>query len=239
MLYESPNFRVALDDGTAALWLDCRSRKANAFDPGLLDEFDRVLGRLRAVPALAVLAVRSSRPGSFLGDHDAAALRDLSADDVRAYAARGQQTLQKLADLGPNVRTVAVVDGACVGAGLELALACDYRFAVVGPDVTFALPSVRRGLVPFWGGTYRLPRVVGPRRAAELLLDGTALTAEQARVVGLVDRTACPRAFRADYEAFLESVREAGRKPARRVGLGGTPPARWASAGRSTSGSPT
>src|SRR5205807_5364494 len=82
--------------------------------------------------------------------------------------------------------TVALIDGGCMGGGLEMALGFDYRLAGSNPKVDIGLPETKIGILPGWGGTQRLPRVIGPALAAELICAGEAVKAERARQIGLV-----------------------------------------------------
>lgn len=107
--------------------------------------------------------------------------------------------------------TIAAIHGYCMGGGLELALACDIRFAT--PDAIFSLPETALGLIPGGGGTQRLPRVVGPGRAMDLLLTGERLKADEARSVGLITRVAsAPDKLLDEVRAF--ALRIAARAPA-------------------------
>src|SRR5262249_4470905 len=97
----------------------------------------------------------------------------------------GQLIFDKLARL--RLPTVAVISGACLGGGLELALACDYRVVLDHPKTQLGLPEIELGLLPAWGGTQRLPRVVGLERALQIILGGKRLNARDALVWGLAD----------------------------------------------------
>src|SRR5690606_4280300 len=83
---------------------------------------------------------------------------------------------------------LAVIDGVCMGGGLELALACRYRIASDSPRTRLGLPETRLGVIPGWGGTQRLPKVVGMRQAPRMILTGSAVDAAKALRIGLIDR---------------------------------------------------
>jgi 3-hydroxyacyl-CoA dehydrogenase/enoyl-CoA hydratase/3-hydroxybutyryl-CoA epimerase len=104
---------------------------------------------------------------------------------------RGWDTYNKLAAL--PFPTLALVSGFCMGGGVELALACRYRIAVDQPGTRFALPEVMLGIMPAWGGVMRLPRLVGPSAALDMLLTGRAVDARRAKRMGLVDAAVPPR----------------------------------------------
>src|SRR5204862_3420916 len=109
-------------------------------------------------------------------------------EEAAALSAAGQQLFDKL-ELLP-IPTLAVVHGPCLGGGLELALACDYRLVVDAPGTQLGLPEVELGLLPGWGGTQRLPRVVGLERALEVILGGKRLDGREAFHWGLADALA-------------------------------------------------
>ncbi|HEY8504598.1 MAG TPA: 3-hydroxyacyl-CoA dehydrogenase NAD-binding domain-containing protein, partial [Gemmataceae bacterium] len=222
MIHESPNFRVEADDQVATLWLDFRGQAVNRFTPEVLADLDDALNALAARPGLDVLLLRSAKPAGFAADFDPHALARLgSAAELTELARRGQEVLARLEGLSPGLVTLALVEGPCLGAGLELALACDYRAAVAGPATEFAFPGVHAGLAPFWGGTVRLPRRVGTARALEMLLTGRALSAGQARDWGLVDFIFPERQLKVGLRSLLDRLQDAPRRPpaGRRGGL--------------------
>jgi 3-hydroxyacyl-CoA dehydrogenase/enoyl-CoA hydratase/3-hydroxybutyryl-CoA epimerase len=233
VLYESSNVRVEADDQIATLWLDCRGRPDNRLTLDDLNDLERALLAVRRAPCLDVLVVRSAKPRGFSPGYDLDEFAGLRAAEERiAFAARGQQITQLLETAGENVLTVAVIEGECRSAGLEIALACDYRLAVARPDTVFGFPEVRRGLAPFWGGTLRLPRLVGLGRALRLLLDGRELSAREALRWGLIDFVCGERQERIETRALLDRLQDyprtlpAPRSLVRRV-LDGVGLARW------------
>lgn len=115
-------------------------------------------------------------------------LRALSLEGATELARRGQQLFQKIADA--KQLTIASVNGYCMGGGLDLALACDLRHASAG--ATFAHPGARLGIITGWGGTQRLPRLIGEGRALEILLTARRLTSSEALEIGLVNRISDP-----------------------------------------------
>jgi 3-hydroxyacyl-CoA dehydrogenase/enoyl-CoA hydratase/3-hydroxybutyryl-CoA epimerase len=207
MIYESQTFRVESDDRVVTLWLDFRGRASNTLTLAAVNELSLVLDRIAALPAPDVILLRSSRPGVFLEEFDIAELARFSSPlEFAAFARRGQEATRKLANLASP--TVAVIEGRCTGAGLELALACRFRFAVDGCKTAFAFPDTRRGLIPSWGATYRLPRLVGVRAAHRLLMDETALGAAAALRADLIDRLSDPTRASIDLMSFVDRLRE-------------------------------
>jgi len=134
-------------------------------------------------------------------------------DLVLPLLARGHELMERLAAL--PFPTVAAIHGACLGGGLELALACRHRVATDHPKTRLGLPEVQLGLIPGLGGTQRLPRRVGIAAALDLILTGRAIDARKARRIGLVDAVCHPAALRTAALGLLQEDGAAGRRPAR------------------------
>jgi enoyl-CoA hydratase len=111
-------------------------------------------------------------------------LQDLTAETARAFALRGQHLFQQIARL-PQ-KTIAAVNGYCIGGGLDLALSCNKRIAA--PTAKFAHPGANLGIITGWGGTQRLPRLIGQARALDLIFTARLIEAEEALEIGLVDK---------------------------------------------------
>jgi len=175
-----------LADGVAVLVLDVPDRKVNVLGPQALTDLEEALARIGAETSFRLLIIRSGKPNSFCAGAD---VREFaaggSAADYAALSARGQQLFEKLANL--RVPSAAVIGGACLGGGLELALACDYRVVVDKPDTRLGFPEIELGLIPGWGGTQQLPRVVGLEHALQMILGGRRLGAEESLRWGLAD----------------------------------------------------
>ncbi|HET6576237.1 MAG TPA: enoyl-CoA hydratase/isomerase family protein [Fimbriiglobus sp.] len=205
MLHESPHVRVEAADGVATLWLEFPGSPVNALTPARLADITRGLSAAMASPHIEVLVIRSGRPAGFCGGHDP----NLTDEpDPTAFAVAGQRALGRLA--AADVVTVAFVEGPCLGPGLELALACDYRLAVAGPDSWVGFPDAARGMPPCWGGATWLRRLLG--RRAYAILTGRVLTAREARGVGLFDDAFCARRAKVELRTFLDRLQHQPRK---------------------------
>src|SRR5262249_18381324 len=132
------------------------------------------------------LILASGKPGMFIAGADLKELGSAKADPelTRKLVQRGLKIIERFESL--PFPTVALIDGACMGGGLELALGFDYRLAGTHPKTELGCPEVKVGLIPGWGGTQRFPRVIGPSIAAELICAGEAVKAQRARELGLV-----------------------------------------------------
>lgn len=124
----------------------------------------------------------------FASGADIRELRGLMPASALEFARRGQQLFQKISDA--RQLTIAAVNGYCMGGGLDLALSCDLRYA--SPDAVFAHPGARLGIITGWGGTQRLPRLIGISRALEILLTGRRVTGSEALAIGLVNQIGDP-----------------------------------------------
>jgi 3-hydroxyacyl-CoA dehydrogenase/enoyl-CoA hydratase/3-hydroxybutyryl-CoA epimerase len=175
-----------LADGVAALVLDVPDHKVNVLTPRVFDDLETALDRVVAEPSFELLLIRSGKPGNFCAGADIHLLGELkSAREAVALSERGQVLFQRIADL--RVPSVAVISGTCFGGGAELAMACDYRVVVDQPRTQIAFAEMELGILPAWGGTQRLPRLVGLENALQLLLAGRRLTAREAVRQGFAD----------------------------------------------------
>src|SRR5262249_34214063 len=183
-----PALRLEMLEGDiAVLTFDQPGSKANTLSSPIWDEFEAVLQRLNAPAGRPKgLILRSGKPGMFVAGAD---LRELGTarpdpDVTRKLIRRGHDILAAFESL--PYPTVAVIDGSCMGGGLELALAFDFRLAGSHPKTELGLPEVKLGILPGWGGTQRLTRLIGPALAAELICAGEAVKAERARDLHIV-----------------------------------------------------
>ena len=171
----------------AHLVMDDPARRVNLIDERAIGDLEEALDSLEGRHDLLGLVVRSGKPGSFVAGADLDAIASLTdRAQVMAMVRRAQQAFTRLAAL--PYPTVAAIDGACLGGGTELALACCSRVAAEEPRTRIGLPEVLLGIIPGFGGTTRLPRLVGLSIALALILTGRSLDARSAERVGLVAR---------------------------------------------------
>jgi 3-hydroxyacyl-CoA dehydrogenase / enoyl-CoA hydratase / 3-hydroxybutyryl-CoA epimerase len=193
-------------DGLPTLWFDQRDRPQNVFDSAALEELDAHLAEVEQSGTVRGLLIRSAKPAGFcLGMDLETILSCRSATEVEAFVRRGQSVFDHLAAL--EIPTVAVIHGACLGAGLELALACRRRVALASAAILqIGTPEVEHGLVPAWGAIERLPRIMGPEDGLDLLISGRSIGYLLARSHHVVDRLAADL----DAPSVLELI---GRAP--------------------------
>lgn len=205
MLHDSQHVRVSADDGIATLWLDFPGTPVNPLSAARLQEVGGAVEAVKRNPAIEILVVRSAKPGGFCGGFDPAALRSLVTDiDAAAFAATGQRVLTALRDA--PVVSVAFIHGPCLGPGLELALACDYRLAVTGPDAWVGFDDQPT----CWGGLVRLTSRYG-LRTAERFAAGR-WTAREAARLGVFDKAFCERRGKIELRAWLDRLQRHPRK---------------------------
>ena len=177
------NWRIARDDENIAwLVLDRPGKSVNTIDRSVLEELDLHLAALEADRPRG-LVIRSAKPGGFAAGADINGFVGASREAVRDMLGEGHRVLDRLAAL--PFASVAVVHGHCLGAGLELALACRMRIAV--SNATLGFPEVMLGLHPGLGGTFRSIALADPVEAMSLMLTGKSAPARKARKIGLVD----------------------------------------------------
>lgn len=205
MLFESAHVRVTAEYGVATLWLGFPGAPVNALDLPRLAELGAALAALETGAFLHTAVVRSAKPFGFCaGLHPDAA----RATDRAAFAWRGQRALARLSAL--PLTTVALVDGPCLGAGLELALACDHRLCVATPTTHLGFPDRFACL----GGSARLRALLG-RRAAAFIESGHTLSGREALALGLVDRACSARRAKIELRTFLDELERRPRVPHR------------------------
>jgi enoyl-CoA hydratase/carnithine racemase len=174
-------------DGVAVLTFDQPGSKANVLTRELWTEFGDALTALAGRTDLKGLVLASAKPDVFIAGADLKLLANAPGPndpEVRAFIEQGLRVLERLEAL--PFPTCAAIDGAALGGGLEVALACDSRVCGTNPKVQLGLPEVGLGLIPGWGGTQRLPRIVGLRGAAEMVTNGQSVDARQAATHGLL-----------------------------------------------------
>jgi enoyl-CoA hydratase len=189
-------------DNVAVLTIDQPGSKANVLNAALWAELESVLDSLVPRSDLRGLVLASAKPGIFIAGADLNVLASATGPGdpaVRGFIDQGLRVLEKLEALPFPI--CAAIDGAALGGGLEVALACDYRVCGTSEKVKLGLPEVTLGLIPGWGGTQRLPHTIGVFESAEMLAWGRSDTGYNAVVSGLGDRSA-------DSGQLLEAAEE-------------------------------
>jgi enoyl-CoA hydratase len=181
MPYE--NLLLAVRDGVALVTVN-RAAKRNALDAATLEELDAAFAHLGSEADVRGVILTGSGDKAFVAGADIEQLSRLDAEQGHALSERGQRVFDRVEWLGKPV--VAAINGVALGGGCELALACHVR--VAAEDASLGTPEVTLGLICGYGGTQRLPRIVGKGRALEMLLTGERVGAAEALRIGLVNR---------------------------------------------------
>jgi enoyl-CoA hydratase len=170
------------DDGVVVLTVD-RQDKLNSLNPQVVEEIGQALLELQEDPPRVVI-VTGAGERAFIAGADIAVMNEMSPIEAKRFAELGHAATALL-DRSP-VPTIAAINGFALGGGCEIALACDIRIAA--ENALLGFPEVTLGILPGLGGTQRLPRLVGPGIAKEMIFSGRRLKAEEARMINLVNR---------------------------------------------------
>jgi 3-hydroxyacyl-CoA dehydrogenase/enoyl-CoA hydratase/3-hydroxybutyryl-CoA epimerase len=173
------------------IWIDVPDAPVNTLGPALVGEFEQVFKSIESDREIKAAVIASGKEDSFIAGADVEQFASFkSPADAAHVSALGQELLNRLEAL--PVPVVAAIHGACLGGGLEVALACRYRVCTNDPKSILALPEVQLGVIPAMGGTQRLPRLVGLQSALDMVLAGRNVRPAKAIKMGLVDEVVHP-----------------------------------------------
>ncbi|EGR2722584.1 fatty acid oxidation complex subunit alpha FadJ [Vibrio parahaemolyticus] len=209
---EQKAFSLNVDEQNIAwLAIDVPNEKMNTLQAAFADEMKEIFAQLKDSSGIKGMIIHSLKPDNFVAGADVRMLEACTtANEAQALAKQGQELFQQLSDLPYPV--VAAIHGPCLGGGLELALACDYRVCTDSDKTRLGLPEVQLGLLPGSGGTQRLPRLIGLLPSLDLILTGKQLRAKKAKKLGVVD--ACvPDTILLDVaKQFIDKGKNKGKK---------------------------
>jgi enoyl-CoA hydratase len=186
MTYET--IKLEVKDRIATITFN-RPEALNALNRALLDEFAAAVEQLEANEAVRVLVLTGSGEKAFVAGADITEINQLGPLGAKHFARRGLDTINRLPRLA--VPVIAAVNGYALGGGTEMALACDFVYAA--ETATFGLPEINLGIIPGFGGTQRLARLIGPNLAREMIYTGKMIDAAEAFRLGIVNQV-CPPA---------------------------------------------
>ena len=206
---------IARRGATAVLTLDLPGEPVNKLNAQVKQEFEAALDQLRQDTGVQAVVITSGKPDSFIAGADIEEFTRLSTQEAfTRLSAEGQAMLQRLDDFPQPV--VCAIHGACLGGGLELALACDWRVATDHPKTQLGLPEVQLGLLPGAGGCQRLPRLIGLSAALGIIMPGKTEAGAKVFRLGMVDELVPPAILLDTAVAAAERLVAAGA-PARPV----------------------
>lgn len=181
------NWRLETDEDQI-LWVyfDKENASVNTIDHDVMEEFSSIVDWLAQDNNYQGAVIASAKKSGFIAGANISQFTTFkSIDEANAILTKGQQILNRLENL--KLPTVAMIDGFCLGGGLELALACRYRIAEDGAKTRLGLPEVKLGIHPGWGGTVRMPRLIGALQGLNLCLSGHTVSGKAAAKLGFVD----------------------------------------------------
>lgn len=194
--HEFSDLRIAVEGGLAILTID-RPKALNALNESLLGQLEQALDRLESDPALRVLILTGGGDKAFVAGADISELKGMSKQQGKRCGRRGQRLFSRFES--SRLLVIAAVNGFALGGGLELAMACDIR--IFSEKAVVGLPEVTLGIIPGYGGTQRMTRLVGTGHALELITTGRKIDAQRALAIGLANRVVAP-------EALLDACKE-------------------------------
>jgi enoyl-CoA hydratase/carnithine racemase len=174
-------FEVSHEDSVGIVRLN--RPPVNAFNLDMVKELDALLNELARIETIRAIVITGNKR-IFSAGADISLIKGSDWSYLKELVEVGQMAFYKMETM-PKV-VIAVIEGHCMGGAMEFALSCDRRFMAIG-EAKIGLPEVKLGLMPAWGTTYRLPRLIGRSHALDLMVRGALLNAEEAKAIGLVD----------------------------------------------------
>lgn len=212
MLTQHQHWLVQADDDQI-LWLllNRADSQVNTLNAEVLSEFSHILRDIANDKTLKGVIISSAKKTGFIAGADITQFEKLTSEQEAYQLIRqGQEIFDQLEQL--PLPTVALIEGFCVGGGLELALACKYRIAETSAKTRIGLPEVKLGIHPGWGGSVRLPKLVGPLKAMEVILTGRTYTAQAAKKIGMVDEALPKRLLDKAAKAYIFNPPQRSKK---------------------------
>jgi enoyl-CoA hydratase len=184
-----------------------RPKALNALNNATFDELDMALDQIRNNPEVRVLILTGAGEKAFVAGADIAELVKMNPLEAKSFSRKGQKVFSKIEDI--PIPAIAAVNGFALGGGSEAALACDFIYA--SEKAIFGLPEINLGLIPGFGGTQRLSRLVGINRAKELIFTGKNIKAREALEYGIVNKVCEPDKLMEEVMKTAELIVSKGR----------------------------
>ncbi|MCP4693222.1 MAG: enoyl-CoA hydratase/isomerase family protein [Desulfobacterales bacterium] len=184
-----------------------RPEALNALNSNLLQEFGQALDAIEADDEIRALVLTGAGDKSFVAGADIGEIQKCDALQGKKFARKGQEILDRLEEL--PIVVIAAVNGFALGGGCEMSLACDFIYA--SETAIFGLPEINLGIMPGFGGTQRLPRLIGTNMAKEMIFTGKMIPAAEAREIGLVNQVCAPDALMDEVKKVAKSISFKGR----------------------------
>ena len=212
-----PALKVEVTDGVAVITFDLPNEPVNKLNRAMRDEFTALFDRIERDSSIKAAVLMSGKPDVWIAGADIEEFLEFkTAANAERLSRDGQMMLESLEKM--RVPIIAAIKGACLGAGLETALACRYRIAADDSKTVLALPEVQLGLIPGAGGTQRLPRLVGVSSALDMILTGKNVRGKKALQIGLVNELVHPSILRRIAIQRARELAEGKKMPAAKDG---------------------
>jgi enoyl-CoA hydratase len=195
-----------IEDGIATLTFN-RPKALNALNGELLAEMSQVLDAVAADENIRVLILTGSGDKSFVAGADISELAKCNPLQGKLFATKGQEAINKLQCIA--IPVIAAVNGFALGGGSEIALACDFIYA--SENAKFGLPEITLGIIPGFGGTQRLPRLIGSSMAKEMIFTGKMISAAEAQGLGMVNRVVPAESLMTEVMATAKGICQKGK----------------------------
>ncbi|WP_448873928.1 enoyl-CoA hydratase/isomerase family protein [Desulfobulbus propionicus] len=200
------SIELTCTDGIARLTFN-RPKALNALNTSLLEELSHALNAIKADESIRVLVLTGAGEKSFIAGADISEINTLSPLGAKKFAQTGQEIISLLQGLA--IPVIAAVNGYALGGGCEMALACDFIYA--SEKAIFGLPEINLGVIPGFGGTQRLPRLIGANMAKEMIFTGRHITAAEAKEIGLVNKIFAPEELMAAATETAKLIASKGK----------------------------
>lgn len=199
----------------AVVEFDLVGEKVNKFSTPVMMRLKEVLEELKA-SKYKVVVFKSNKPKIFIAGADIEEIKSMTTKEQFDTAVKGGQDIMNLVEDLP-MPTIASINGACMGGGCEFILACDYRIASEDSSTRIGLPETQLGILPGFGGTQRLPRVVGLQASLDIILAGKSVNAKKAQKMGLVDKVVHPNLLEDQTMKWAQEIVAGGSKKRRKT----------------------
>ena len=200
------NLLFEVEGGVATITFN-RPKALNALNNELLGELNVVLDEIDGNAEIRVLILTGSGDKAFIAGADISELASFNALQAKIFSKKGHEAIGKLQEL--SIPVIAAVNGFALGGGSEMALACDFIYA--SEKAKFGLPEITLGIIPGFGGTQRLPQLVGKNMAKEMIFTGKMLSAAEAKEIGLVNKVCAPESLLDDVKKTADAIAAKGQ----------------------------
>jgi 3-hydroxyacyl-CoA dehydrogenase/enoyl-CoA hydratase/3-hydroxybutyryl-CoA epimerase len=198
-------FKTKIKDQICYLTFENKEEKVNKLDFHTLFQLEKFLDDIAKNNDIKALVFKSAKKNIFIAGADINEIKDLKDEkETLEKVLQGQKIISKIEKL--KIPTISLINGACMGGGLELALACKYRFATINEKTKLALPEVKLGIIPGFGGTQRMPRLVGLRNSLDLIISGRSIDSRKAFKIGLVDQISAEEFANDNLAKFISEI---------------------------------